>query len=101
LTIGRDELDSHFGVPVEHTLEAITVALRGALHVELPNLFGDALRSIRRDVSKTKEIPAATVALAQSHCAERGIVESLLNAHPAGPGPRKQVASRVPISGAA
>jgi hypothetical protein len=101
LKIERDELDVHFGVPVENTLDVMTVKLRGALHAELPNLFGDALRSIRRDVSKTRETPAITVALAQNHCTEHATVQSLLNARPAGPGPRKRAASHLPISGTA
>jgi hypothetical protein len=101
LKIERDELDVHFGVPVEDTLDVMTVKLRRALHAELPNLFGDALRSIRRDVSKTKETAAVTVELAQNHCTEHVTVQNLLNARPAGPGPRKQPAYRMPISGAA
>src|ERR1700688_896504 len=100
LKIDRDELDAHFGVPVEHTLDVVTVKLRRALHAELPNLFGDALRSIRRDVSKGKETAAVAVPLSQNNC-ENVTVQSLLNARPAGPGPRKQTDPRMPISGAA
>jgi hypothetical protein len=101
LKIERDELDAHFGVPVEATLEVMTVKLRRALHAELPNLFGDALHNIRRDVSKAREVRAVTVELAQNHCLEHISAESLINARPTGPGPRKQPAASMPIKGAA
>jgi hypothetical protein len=92
LKIERDELDAHFGVPVEATLDMMTIKLRSALHSELPNLFGEALRSIRRDVSKAKDAPTVAAPSALNHCAEHVTVQSLLNARPAGPGPRKQAA---------
>jgi hypothetical protein len=92
LKIERDELDAHFGVPVEATLDMMTIKLRSALHSELPNLFGEALRSIRRDVSKAKDAPTVAAPSSLNHCAEHVTVQSLLNARPAGPGPRKQAA---------
>ena len=38
-TLTRDQLDEHFGVPVVATVDAMTNALREALHAELPRLF--------------------------------------------------------------
>ena len=38
-TLTREELDGHFGVPVVATVDALTEALRDALHAELPRLF--------------------------------------------------------------
>ena len=38
-TLTREEIDGHFGVPVVATVDALTDALREALHAELPRLF--------------------------------------------------------------
>ena len=38
-TLTREDLDEHFGVPVVATVDALTDALREALHAELPRLF--------------------------------------------------------------
>jgi hypothetical protein len=40
LTLSRDQLDEHFGVPVVATVEAMTSALQKELQAALPRLFG-------------------------------------------------------------
>ena len=46
LTLSRDQLDAHFGVPVVATVEAMTAALHEALQAALPGLFGPFLASM-------------------------------------------------------
>jgi hypothetical protein len=96
LTLTRDQLDYHFGVPVVATVEAMTAALRDALQQELPNLLRPFI-----DTTKAVDIQVAAPARAGRFGNKDAVamgdatVERLLTAPPKGPGPRRSETSDI------
>lgn len=88
----RDELDAHFGVPVVGHVDAMTEALKTALHAELPGLMEPALRKLARAVVVTAAAPAATVAESPDAVPTDVALAGRLSARPVGPGPRRSPA---------
>jgi hypothetical protein len=89
LKISRNDLDGHFGVPVRERLDKVTTCLRTALHGELPYLFSTVLKAIQREEAKQHAGSATTDAEhVNNHGAESALM-AIINARPAGPGPRK------------
>jgi hypothetical protein len=86
----RDELDDHFGVPVVGHVDAMTEALKRALHAELPGLMEPALRTLARSAEVSAEEAAAkVVAVSLDVPPLDAVLSGRLNAKPAGPGPRR------------
>jgi len=73
------ELDEHFGVPVVAHVEALTEALRTALHAELPDLLRPAIQGLP-GIAAPFPSPAEAVS-------------GRVNARPVGPGPRRAAPS--------
>jgi hypothetical protein len=88
----RDELDSHFGVPVVGHVDAMTEALKAALHAELPGLMEPALRKLARAAVVTAAETAAKVAESSDAVPTDVALAGRLNARPVGPGPRRSPA---------
>jgi hypothetical protein len=85
----RDELDTHFGVPVVEHVDAMTEALQGALHAELPGLLEPALRKLARSAVATAAKAAARFAESSDEVPNDVALAGRLNARPVGPGPRR------------
>ncbi|MCK1362914.1 hypothetical protein [Bradyrhizobium sp. 62] len=88
--IGREELDSHFEVPVRETLDTVTSCLRKALLAELPHLFSTVIEGIIRENAKKDETTCGIGLMPDLDPlrAEAPVVH-FANARPTGPGPRK------------
>jgi hypothetical protein len=93
LTLSRGQLDDHFGVPVVATIEAMTAALRDALHAELPTLLRPFVTSMKT-VDVPVPSPTRTGRFRNKDAVAMGdaAVERLLTARPMGPGPRRSEA---------
>jgi hypothetical protein len=85
----RDELDSHFGVPVVGHVDAMTEALKGALHAELPGLMEPALRTLARSAAVAAAETAAKIAVPPETAQTVAALADRLSARPVGPGPRR------------
>lgn len=87
VTLTRDQLDDHFGVPVIITVDAMTTALRDAFELELPRLFGPFIAGLNR-----MDGPAAPT-VANGACRDGNLPDEVLaqifTARPVGPGPRR------------
>jgi hypothetical protein len=90
LKIGRDDLDSHFGVPVRQTLDRSTTCLRTALHSELPYLFATVLDAIGGETVKQQPPSARTTVPQDDHFGAESALIKIINARPTGPGPRSR-----------
>jgi hypothetical protein len=85
----RDELDSHFGVPVVGHVDAMTEALKGALHAELPGLMEPALRTLARSAAVAAAETVAKIAVPSETAQTVAALADRLSARPLGPGPRR------------
>lgn len=85
----RDELDSHFGVPVVGHVDAMTEALKGALHAELPGLMEPALRTLARSAVVAAAETAAKIDVPSETAQTVAALADRLSARPVGPGPRR------------
>jgi len=90
MKLTREELDGHFGVPVLHTIDAMTAELQRALHAEMRNLLMPALMNLPHvaDQSLVADIilpPLAAETAKAENC--ENAIGRVLNARPTGPGP--------------
>ncbi|OSI67397.1 hypothetical protein BSZ21_17540 [Bradyrhizobium canariense] len=90
--VSRDELDSHFEVPVRETLDKVTLCLRKALLAELPTLFSTVITAVNREDIKS-EATASHIGLVPDPPSGDATVSYFVSARPTGPGPRKPAAN--------
>lgn len=89
LTVTRDQLDDHFGVPVLATVEAVTAAAREALDAELPALFEPVFdrMTLPTDAAAILPNPWTTTGGRIRRAARSVPIETM--AAPVGPGKRR------------
>jgi len=97
--IGRDELDTHFEVPIRETLDKVTLCLRKALHGELPTLFSTVIKGVNRENAQKNAKTCGIGLVPDPMPGEEAVVHFASN-RPTGPGPRKP-AMTSPLGGAA
>jgi hypothetical protein len=78
LKISRAELDDHFGTEIVATVDALTAALKGALHARLRSLIEQAL----------DKLPGVSATVGPQPTASDNVT-SILRTRPVGPGPRR------------
>lgn len=93
LRITREDLDTHFDVPVLTTLETMTAELRQALHAEMRGLLAPVLRTMPRTKPVQTESETSIVPGSVFEEAPAELVERIFSARPSGPGPRRERAA--------
>lgn len=89
--ISRDDLDTHFQVPVRESLDQVTSCLRTALLAELPNLFSTVIKAINRENAR-KDAANSAVGLVPDTAPPEDAMTHFISNRPTGPGPRKPAA---------
>jgi hypothetical protein len=92
--IGRDELDTHFEVPIRETLDKVTLCLRKALLAELPSLFSTVIKAVNRENAK-KNATTYGIGLVPDPMPGEEAVVHFANARPTGPGPRRSAMTQM------